>query len=214
MKKAFSALALAPALVALIAGCSSIERSRSLSNPNVPAQTIAQQVCSLCHGLDGNSVSPNFPRLAAQPSQYLMKQLQDFKSRDRFDPPGPQYMWGISRSLSDDQIKGLAEYFSSQKPAANAPGETKLVSEGEQIFKNGVSANNVPACNGCHGEAGQGNEQYPRLAGQHADYLIKQLHVFQNTDDRPAPLMKGVSHSLSEESIAAVANYVQGLAPR
>lgn len=212
MKKIF--FALAPALLALVAGCSSIERSRSLSNPNVPARTIAEQVCSICHGLDGNSLSPNFPRLAAQPSQYLAKQLQDFRSHDRFDPPGPVYMWGISRSLSDNQIKGLAEYFSSQKPLANAPGDPKLAGQGEQIFKNGIPSSNIPACAICHGAAGQGTEQYPRLAGQHTDYTIKQLLVFQRTDERPAPLMKGVSHELSAESIAAVANYVQGLPPR
>jgi cytochrome c553 len=211
MKLAFYTLA--PALLALVAGCSSIERSRSLSNPNVPALTIAQQVCSNCHGLDGNSLSPNFPRLAAQSSQYLAKQLKDFRGHDRFDPPGFEYMWGISRSLTDNQISGLAEYFSSQKPAQNAPGNPKLAGVGERIFKDGISSGSVPACAGCHGPAGKGNEQFPRLAGQHADYVIKQLLVFQRGDERPAPIMEGVSHSLSAESIAAVANYVQGLTP-
>lgn len=212
MKRILFTLALAP--VVLVAGCSSIERSRSLSNPDVPARTIAQQVCSICHGLDGNSVSPNFPRLAAQTSPYLSKQLLDFRSHDRFDPPGPIYMWGISRSLSDGQIKGLAEYFSSQTPLPNASGDRKLAAEGEQIFRNGIPSGNVPACVSCHGAAGQGNEQYPRLAGQHSDYTIKQLLVFQLTDERPAPLMKGVTHELSAQSIAAVANYIQGMPPR
>lgn len=209
MKNASSALALA--LVALVAGCSSIERSRSLANPATPPRTIAQQVCSICHGLDGNSVSPTFPRLAAQPSQYLTRQLQDFRSHDRLDPPGPEFMWGISRRLTDDQIKGLAEYFSSQQPAPNAPGDPKLAGEGEQIFKNGIPSSNIPSCASCHGANGQGNGEYPRLAGQHTDYVIRELLVFQNTDKRPAPLMKGVSHTLTVENIAAVANYVQGM---
>jgi cytochrome c553 len=88
----------------LCAACSSIERSRDLSNPKVSATTLAQQVCSNCHGMDGNAVSPNFPNLAAQSESYVLAQLSSFKSHGRHDPAGFEYMWGLSRSLTEDQI--------------------------------------------------------------------------------------------------------------
>jgi cytochrome c553 len=215
MKQAFCGVAATLiALAVLIGGCSSIERSRSLSNPAVPALTSAQQVCSNCHGLDGNSVSPNFPRLAGQMPSYLIAQLKEFRNHDRNDPPGFEYMWGISRSLSDQKIDGLAKYFSSQKPVQNALGNPKLAAEGEQIFMNGIPASQVPPCASCHGESAQGNDQFPRLAGQHADYVMKQLEVFKRGNERPSLIMEGVSHSLSSQDIAALANYVQGIPPR
>ena len=198
-------------LVALIAGCSSVERSRSLSDSNVPARTIAQQVCSACHGMDGNSVSPEFPRLAGQQQSYLARQLRDFRGRNRFDPPGPEFMWGISRGLSDAQIQGLAEYYASQQSQPNKAGDPRLTAEGEQIYRNGIPSRNIPACATCHGAGGQGAGDYPRVAHQHASYVIRELQSFQRTGERPAPLMEGVSHELSAENIAAVANYVQGM---
>ena len=199
------------ALAALFAGCSAVDRSRSLSDPAVPPKTIAQQVCSLCHGMDGNSTSPNFPRLAGQSAPYLAKQLRDFKGHNRLDPPGPEFMWGISRSLSDDQVRGLADYFSSQAVQPNNAGDPRLAAEGEKIYKNGIPSRNIPACATCHGAGGEGTADFPRLAGQHSPYVIRELQSFQRTGERPAPLMEGVSHDLSAENIAAVANFVQGM---
>src|ERR1035437_6892153 len=97
-----TSLTLALALAVIGAGCPSIERSRSLANPGTPAKTLAAQVCSNCHGIDGNSISPNFPKLAGQQEEYLVAQLREFRShQERVDPPGFEYMWGISRSLTD-----------------------------------------------------------------------------------------------------------------
>lgn len=203
-------LILALALVAIGAGCSSVERSRSLANPNTPAKTLAMQVCSNCHGIDGNSVSPNFPKLAAQQEEYFVAQLSQFKSHRREDPEGFEYMWGISRSLTEDQIKGLAAYFAAQKSVPPGPSDPKLIAEGRNIFETGLPDKGVPPCSTCHGDHGQGNGQFPRVAYQHADYVVKQLAVFQRTDQRPDGVaMKAVTHSLSDQSMEAVAAYMQ-----
>ena len=213
MKRANVTLGLA--IAALAAGCVSIERSRALNDPAVPAAATAQQVCSNCHGIDGNSISPNFPRLAAQQKDYLVAQLTWFRDRHRSDPAGFEYMWGLSRHLTDAQIQGLAAYFAAQKPVANAPGDPALAVRGAQVFKQGVPAKEIPPCQSCHGVDGQGNGAFPRLAGQHADYIEKQLLVFQRTDERPeGAVMKTVAHLLTRDNMAAVANYLQGLPPK
>jgi cytochrome c553 len=208
----FASLTLALALVAIGAGCSSVERSRSLASPGTPAKTLAMQVCSNCHAADGNSVSPNFPNLAGQQEEYLIAQLNEFRNHRREDPPGFTYMWGISRHLTDDQIKGLAAYFSAQKSVSPGSGNAKLIEEGKRIFESGLPEQNVPPCATCHGDQGMGNGQFPRVAHQHADYSVKQLTVFQKTDQRPdGAAMKVVTHSLSRQNMEAVAAYLQGM---
>ena len=210
-----TSLTLALALVVIVAGCSSIERSRSLANPNTPAKTLALQVCSNCHEADGNSISPNFPKLAEQQEEYLIAQLNEFRNHRREDPPGFTYMWGISRHLSDDQIKGLASYFAAQKSVSPGRGNAQLIEEGKHIFDSGLPAQNVPPCSTCHGDDGQGNGQFPRVAHQHADYAIKQLTVFQQTEQRPdGAAMKVVTHSLSRQNMEAVAAYLQEIPPK
>lgn len=205
-------LILALTLAVLGSGCTSTERSRSLGDPNVSAKTIALQVCSNCHGVSGISVSPNFPTLAAQQEVYLTAQLKSFKSHNRSDPAGFEYMWGISAHLTDDQIQGLATYYAAQQPRTGMPASLTRMSEGQMIFEKGIPANNIPACATCHGQNAQGNQQFPRLAGQHADYLIKQLKVFQRTDERPeGSIMKGIAHSLTTENMQNVAAYLEAM---
>lgn len=199
-------------IVILCSGCSSVDRSRALGDPNVSATTLALQVCSNCHGVQGTSVSPNFPNLAAQTPLYIESQLKSFKGHGRFDPAGFEYMWGISARLTDEQISGLAKYFSSQKPASGKSLDPKLVAEGQAIFDHGIAANNTPACSSCHGAKGEGLQQFPRLAGQHADYIIKQLVVFQRTDERPeGNIMKVIAHGLTRENIKSVALYLEAM---
>ena len=209
----FAPLALLAAAAALSAGCGNLERSRDLANPNVSATTLAQQVCSNCHGVTGNAVSPNFPNLAGQVEPYVIAQLNGFKSHGRLDPAGFEYMWGLSRSLTEDQIKGLGAYYSAQTPVPQGiEGDRARLAAGKSIFEVGVADKGVPACTGCHGDKGQGNAPFPRLAGQHADYVIKQLVVFQRTDERPdGSVMKTVAHDLTRQNIDDVANYLQAL---
>ncbi|MCX7173551.1 MAG: c-type cytochrome [Proteobacteria bacterium] len=197
------------ALLATASACSNIERSRDLANPNVPPAVTAMQVCSICHGMDGNSGSPNFPRLAGQQAAYLVAQLEHFRSQQRSDPPGPEYMWGISHHLTDGQIKGLAEYFAKQVPLPNAPVDAHLMAAGKSIYDNGVPEQNVIPCAACHGPKAQGIEAFPRLAHQHADYIVKQLNIFQNTQGRPGTPMENIVHPLTGENKEAVAAYLQ-----
>lgn len=197
------------AIGVLGAGCSSIEYSRDLANPKVSATTLVQQVCSLCHGIDGNSISPNFPRLAGQTPEYLTSQLEKFKAHQRLDPPGYEYMWGLSRSLTEEQIKGLAAYFSKQTPAPNSIVDATQLAQGKRIFENGVPEKEAAPCVACHGPNAQGLATFPRLAGQHQDYLVKQLHVFQSTEWRPDTPMKQITHLLNDQEMEAVAGYLQ-----
>jgi cytochrome c553 len=189
--------------------CTNLERSRDLANPQVPPEVTAMQVCSNCHGIDGNSVSPNFPRLAGQQESYVIAQLEGFRSHQRSDPAGYEYMWGVSRSLTDAQIKGLAEYFSRQMPQANAAVPAKQIEAGKEIFEKGIPEKETAPCMACHGTNAEGLGAFPRLAGQHQDYLVKQLHVFQETEGRPGTPMKQITHLLSHEDMVNVAGYLQ-----
>ncbi len=213
--KAFT-LTLMVATVALAAGCTNIERSRDLANPAVSATTLAQQVCSNCHGLTGNATSPNFPNLAGQTEAYFEAQLVGFKSHGRHDPAGFEYMWGLSRSLTEVQIEGLAVFYAAQKQTAQTlEGDPNRLVAGKEVFDKGVAAKGIPPCATCHGEQAQGNATFPRLAGQHADYLVKQLLVFQRTDERPeGSIMKTVAHDLTPQNISDVAGYLQSLTGR
>ncbi|MGZ3254601.1 MAG: c-type cytochrome, partial [Burkholderiaceae bacterium] len=155
------------------------------------------------------STSPNFPKLAGQQSEYFIKQMKEFRSHNRSDPAGFEYMWGITRNLNDKQIDGLAAYYEKQATTVSA---TNTTGPGKTIFENGVPDKGIPACATCHGPEGHGNGQFPRLAGQHADYLVKQLNVFQRTDQRPdGAIMKTVAHDLTPANIDNVTKYIAAL---
>jgi len=195
----------------MASGCSSLERSRDLADPNVSATVLAQQVCSNCHGIEGRATSPNFPNLAGQQANYFIAQMKQFRGHKRLDPAGFEYMWGLSRSLTDAQITGLADYFGAKTSVS--PGiatDRAAVARGRVVFEKGVADKSIPACNTCHGATGQGNDLFPRLAHQHADYLVKQLTVFQRTEERPeGAIMKVIAHDLTSTNIKDVAIYLQ-----
>jgi len=201
------------ALASLAAGCANEPRSRDTANPNVSGETLAMQVCSNCHGASGTANSPNFPNLAAQQEAYLIAQLSEFRSHSRQDPVGYEYMWGLSHHLTDKQINELAAHFAAQKPLRQAvEGKSEHIEAGKAIFIAGVAAKGIPPCASCHGAQAEGNGKFPRLAGQHIDYLVKQLAVFQRSNDRPeGSLMKTVAHELTRENIENVAAYLQAM---
>ena len=200
-------------LVGSAAGCANVPRSRDTANPNVSGDTLALQVCSNCHGPTGNSISPNFPNLAAQQQAYLSAQLHGFKGHSREDPAGFEYMWGLSHNLTDKQIQELAAHFASQTLERRpVEGKSERIAAGKPIFTGGVPANAVPPCASCHGPEGLGNAEAPRIAGQHVDYLTKQLKVFQRTNDRPeGVVMKAVAHQLTQQNIENISAYLQAM---
>ena len=211
MKVQFIAMALAA--TSLLAACANPTRSRDLGNPAIAGPVLAQQACSLCHGLRGVSTSPNFPNLAAQQPAYIVAQLKGFRGHSRQDPEGFEYMWGIARRLTDEQIDAIAAYYAAQPPAhQSAEASAGLVDEGRTLFTQGAPDRGVPACSSCHGDKGQGLATFPRIAGQHTDYIVKQLLVFKRTDQRPAgSAMETVAHQLTPSDIANAAAFLQTL---
>ena len=166
--------------------------------------------CSACHGLNGRSVAPTFPNLAAQTAPYIELQLHAFKDQTRADPDAQAYMWGMASQLDDVSISALAAYFSKQSAAAGKSGNATLIAQGKQIFVEGVPGRQIPACASCHGAQAQGNGPFPRLAGQHAPYLLKQLLVIQSVL-RTAPVMHGVIKDLTRDQMQAVVAYLESI---
>jgi cytochrome c553 len=152
--------------------------------------------CVSCHGLAGKSSHAQFPNLAAQQPTYMINQLQAFKSGNRHN----SMMESIVASLSADDMANLAAYFSSQ-PAAKAGGDAALAKTGQE---------KAAMCLGCHGEAGVGNGQFPRLAGQQPDYLLKQLTDFKE-GSRKSSHMNAIATTLSNDDMKALAAYFGSL---
>ncbi len=200
-------------LLVVTTGCANMPRSRDTANPKVSGETLALQVCSNCHGATGNSTSPNFPNLAGQQEAYIAAQLSAFKAHSREDPAGYEYMWGLSHRLTDQQIQQLAIHFAAQTPKRQpVEGKPSRIEAGKSIFLTGIADKGVPPCAGCHGPEGLGNAAFPRIAGQHADYLVKQLTVFQRTEQRPeGVVMKTVAHNLTRDNMVNVADFLQAL---
>jgi cytochrome c553 len=171
-------------------------------------KTIAN--CGICHGVNGLSVSPTFPNLAAQTAPYIELQLHAFKNQTRADPDAQAYMWGMASQLDDASITGLATYFAKQTPAAERTGNPALIAKGKKIFTQGVLDSGIPACATCHGALAQGNGPFPRLAGQHAPYLLKQLLAIQNVL-RTAPVMHGVIKDLNRDQMEEVVAYLESI---
>ena len=169
----------------------------------------AMQTCSICHGIDGNSTSPAFPRLAGQQAPYLEAQLKAFRDHTRADQDAQDYMWGWAAPLNDQTIKELATYYAAQKPLPGKQTDPATMERGKRIYEGGIPSQNIPACAACHGQNAQGNKNFPRLAGQHASYLIKQLKVF-HSQERPAAIaMHEIVKTLTPEEMEAVAAYLQ-----
>ncbi len=176
------------------------------------AQQLASTVCVACHGADGNSASPNFPKLAGQQPEYITKQLMNFKSGARTNP----IMQGIvtSNNLTPDDMKNLGIYFSQQTIKPGAAKDKTLAEEGEKIFKGGDAATGTPACAACHGPTGAGiPSEFPRLAGQHAAYIYAQLNNFRLGDrsNDGGKMMRTIAARLTDHEMKAVADYVSGL---
>ena len=165
-------------------------------------------VCAACHGADGNSGTPANPKLAQQHPEYLVKQLQEFKSGKRANP----MMGGMATALSDEDMRNIAYWLTTK---ASKPGFAKdkdTVALGERIYRGGIADRLVPACAGCHSPNGAGiPAQYPRLSGQHAEYAAAQLTAFRDGVRKNNLVMTQVAAKLNDREIKALADYVAGL---
>ena len=172
--------------------------------------------CSACHGADGNSAVPSFPKLAGQGARYLQKQLLDIRDGAR---PVPT-MAGQLDGKSDDELADMAAYFASQ-PASGGKTNPDLVELGQKVYRAGVAERNVAACTACHSPTGKGNAPagFPALAGQHAEYIATQLKMYRKgyeddtgrTNDGDSKIMRTTAFGLSDKEIEAVSSYVAGL---
>lgn len=182
----------------------------SMSDAQKAALQKTVETCGTCHGVNGRSIAPTFPNLAAQTAPYLEAQLHAFKDQTRADPDAQAYMWGMASQLSDPMISELAAYFAAQPPPPGKPGSSALIAQGRQLFEGGVPARHIPPCASCHGDHAQGMTVFPRLAGQHAPYLLKQLLVIQSVL-RTAPVMHGVVKDLTRDQMEAVVAYLESI---
>jgi cytochrome c553 len=165
-------------------------------------------VCTSCHGTDGNSATPANPKLSQQHPEYLVKQLQEFKAGVRKNA----IMQGMAAALSEADMRNIAYWVTSKKAKPGFASDKELVALGEKIYRGGVADRQIAACSGCHSPTGAGiAAQYPRLAGQHADYTALQLTSFRDGIRKNSLQMNQVAAKLNDREIKALADYVAGL---
>ena len=215
---------LAPYLLAALLGCTvslaalADDAAPAAAAPAAPAKADPAKgealyngsgaSCASCHGADGNSSIAANPKLAGQHVTYLEHQLHDFKSGKRKNA----IMNAMAKPLSDDDIRNVSAFLASKKIKPGFAKEKDLVSLGEKIYRGGIAESNVPACAGCHSPNGAGIPvQYPRLGGQHAEYVSAQLMAFRDGVRTNNPVMPGVAARMNDREIKAVADYINGL---
>lgn len=188
---------LGPATAALAAGDATAGKTKSAT-------------CAACHSADGNSVNPQYPKLAGQSADYLLKQLQDYKSGARANP----IMLGMVAPLSPQDMEDLAAFYASQQ-VARAAADPALAPQGEALFRGGNLNSGVSACAACHGATGMGNSaaKFPAIAAQHADYLQAQLKAFRAMEraNDAGQMMRAIAAKMTDAEIKAVSSYAQGL---
>ena len=184
------------------------EPAKSAKPDLVQGESKFTAVCAACHGADGNSGSPANPKLSQQHPEYLVKQLQEFKSGKRANA----IMQGFASALSEDDMKNMAYWVTAKKSKPGFAKDKALVSLGERIYRGGIADRQIAACAGCHSPNGAGiPAQYPRLAGQHADYTAAQLTAFRDGVRKNSVQMNQVAAKMNKREIDAVSDYIAGL---
>jgi cytochrome c553 len=193
----------------LLTICLSCSTSWAMGDPAAGKEKSAS--CAACHGADGNSVNPEWPKLAGQHEGYLVKQLTYFKDGERVN----ETMKGMASNLTEQDREDLAAYFSSQKVKIGV-ADPSLVEFGQKIYRSGNASSGVAPCMGCHGPNGAGNpaSNYPALRGQNAQYIENQLRGFasgQRHNENAKKMMQILASRMTDREIRAVASYIQGL---
>ncbi len=209
-----AAFLVVPALPAFAAGEAAHAAAPAAAAPKVTKPDLVKgeasftAVCASCHGADGNSGTPVNPKLSQQHPEYLVKQLQEFKSGKRKNA----IMQGFASALSDDDMKNIAYWAASKKAKPGFAKDKDLVALGERIYRGGVADRQIAACAGCHSPNGAGiPAQYPRLGGQHAEYVATQLTAFRDGVRLNSLQMNQVAAKLNDREIRALADYIAGL---
>lgn len=202
----------AVALVGLLLSAALAQAQQAPGKPDLAkGQTIATQACAACHGPDGNSPSPANPKIAGQVSEYLHKQLANFKGNAERKNP---VMFGMVANLSEADMASVAAFFAGQKSTGGVARNKETLALGRDIYRGGNVSRALPACAGCHGANGAGlPSQYPRLAGQYAEYTEAQLKAFRSGEraNDANKMMRIIAAKMSDAEIRAVADYVAGL---
>ena len=189
--------------------CMAGEPAKAAAKPDLAkGQTTSTNVCAACHTSDGSRGSPANPILQGQHLEYLVKQLSEFKSGKRANA----IMMGMASALSEDDMKNVAAFYAGKQAKPGFAKNKELVSLGEKIYRGGIADRSVPACAACHSPTGAGiPAQYPRMAGQHADYTEAQLVAFRGGVRKNSLQMTGVAAKMNDREIKAVADYIAGL---
>ena len=203
------AAVLAAALAAMAVPAAS-QNAAPVGQPRTRGEEIAINLCSTCHGPRGISTSPEFPILAAQREGYIVAQLEAFQAKTREEKAAHDFMWGIAGNLDAATIRSIAQYYSSQPPAPGRPGDPASIAKGRELFEKGLPDRGIPPCASCHGAKAEGVAEFPRLAGQHAKYVVRQIEYIQALV-RKAPVMHGIVKDLTPQEMQAIADYVQSL---
>ena len=204
-----AAAASAPAAAAVPAAPAVVPAPAVAAKPDLAkAEATYNAVCVACHGVDGNSAVTANPKLAQQHHEYLIKQLQEYKSGKRNNA----IMKGFASMLSDDDMRGMAYFMTAKKAKPGFAKDKELVALGERIYRGGIADRQVPACAACHSPNGAGMPaQYPRLGGQHAEYTAGQLTSFRDGIRKNNLQMTQVAAKMNDREIKAVSDYIAGL---
>ena len=196
-------------LFAVSATAAFAAESKPAAKPDLAkGQATSTTVCAACHTNDGSRGVPANPILQGQHPEYLVKQLTEFKAGKRANP----IMSGMSAMLSEDDMKNVAAFYASKQAKPGVAKHKDLVTLGEKIYRGGIADRSIPACAGCHSPTGAGiPAQYPRLAGQHADYIEAQLVAFRGGTRTNSAPMTGVAAKMNDREIKAVSDYIAGL---
>jgi len=207
--KLFASLLTSAVLAASVFSVHANEAAAPLVKPNLAkGEASYGAVCAACHGADGNSAVTVNPKLAQQHPEYIVKQLQEFKSGKRANA----IMGGMAAALPEQDMKNIAAWLATKTAKKGFAKDKDLVTLGERIYRGGIADRQIAACAGCHTPTGAGiPSQYPRLAGQHADYAVVQLTSFRDGVRKNNTQMAQVAAKLNDREIKAVADYIAGL---
>ncbi len=197
-------------LAAIFSVSATLAATTSLAAGDAAAGKTKAAACAACHGADGNSANPEWPKLAGQHAPYLVKQLANFKAGDRNNA----MMAPMAAPLSEQDMADIAAFFTSQTQA-EGKADPALVAAGEKLFRGGNATTGVAACMGCHGPNGMGNPlaNFPRLSGQHAAYTVNQLKTFRSGEraNDAGKMMQNIAARMTDAEMQAVASYIEGL---